>query len=177
MTNSNVTLAELLPKSPLNVGPALEKALSAGKSSVVPLSEFLTQTAEQRVRDVLNVPLLDIFVKGWGKYLPVLEAIRSTRTSKETAVVALFEHEISDVEHPELQIEWAGIRHPAISLDLELTATLHGASLEIKGGAIHSLEIGDVSVKMGLKYGETQLIPDWNSGTIKIPGRISMMAA
>jgi len=175
MNSLNVNIAELLPSRSLNVATALEKSFG-GKKDSVPLSEFLAQSAEAKVREVLNVPLLDVFVKAWGKYVVVLEAIQSTRTSREAAVVTLYEHEITDVEHPELQIEWAGIRHPAIRFTLEITATLGGANLEVKGGAIRSVEVGDVSLKMALSFADTKLLPDWDLGPMKVPGRFAFNA-
>jgi len=175
MNSLDVKIAELLPSRSLNVATALEKSFG-GKKNSVPLSDFLAQSAEAKVREVLNVPLLDVFVKAWGKYAAVLEAIQSTRTSRETAVVTLYEHEITDVEHPELQIEWAGVRHPAIRFSLEISATLSGANLEVKDGAIRSVGVGDVSLKMALSYADTKLLPDWNSGPMKFPGRFAFNA-
>lgn len=172
---ADVTLKDLLPSSPLHLETALDKQFGAQKSWE-PVADQLVKTAEQRVRDVLDVRLLDIFVQAWGKSLDILQAIKET-SADPTAVenVALLEHTITDTEHPELNIEFLGQKLPVIRLDLDLSADVTGASLEIRHGAITSVECGDVCVQMGLSYDGAKLLPDWNEGPFKVLGKIALV--
>jgi len=174
MSDPGLTISDLLPMSPLHVEVALHKFFAEGKQEPVPLSSFFTHTAEKRVRDVLHIRLLDVFLEAWKQYRAVTEAVESTRASRSTAVVKVLEHEITVTQHPELQIQWAGKTYAALRLDLELTAVVHGANLEITAGTVRSVGVGDVSVRLGLKYKDSKLIPDWESEPVNIPGRVNL---
>jgi hypothetical protein len=68
-------------------------------------ADFLGNLAEKRVREVLNVSVLDILLRAWEKCRVVAEALEATRNSPGTTeMVELLEHEVATTEHPELYI-------------------------------------------------------------------------
>ena len=175
MSDVDVSLKDLLPKSSLNLGPAIEKQLDGQKSTWAPVADTVVKFAETRVRGVLDIKLLDIFLGAWSKSLDILEAIAETAKNPNAVEnVQLFEHTITDKEFPELKISFLGQKLPVIRLELDLSADLTGANLEIRRGGIASVELGDVTAQMSLLYQSTKLLPDWTEGPFNILGKIAV---
>jgi hypothetical protein len=175
MTDAAISLKDLLPKSSLNLGTAIEKKLDGQKSAWAPVADTVVKFAETRVRDVLDIKLLDIFLGAWSKSLDILEAIAATaRDPSAVENVQLFEHTITDKEYPELKIAFLGQKLSVIRLELDLSADLTGANLEIRRGGISSVEFGEVTTQLSLLCEDTKLLPDWSEGPFNILGKIAV---
>src|SRR5436190_19960729 len=102
-----------------------------------------------KIAELFNVELPDLLVSSWEKARELQEALEESRKSPdEVIVVDLAEHEITNEDHPYVEIRVAGMPvRKRIELKVHIVTALEGINLNIEAGTITEVQEGICDVK------------------------------
>jgi hypothetical protein len=169
MNLESVTLANLLPAGPMNLGEAFARVPAGNRPPLLVVSDALIEACEKELRKMLDIPLLEVMAGAWSSWLPVMEAMHKTSSSQDAVqLVEIGKHEVKVTEHPELELDWDKMISFKLRLDLKLTAIFKSVAISVRGGSIESVRPGSAELKASLLYGDKALLPEWSVGKLSL---------
>ena len=128
----------------------------------------------RQVSDLLNIDILEILARGWGKYSEFLEYLDKEKyPPDETVFVPLIEHKLISKHSPSLQLVINEKSLGKIEFDVNLEFLLKGAILKIRDGRIMGAKIGTVEGKGDVQYDGFKLF-EAESQPIGLPVNIDL---
>lgn len=166
------TLADLLPAKIDGLGDCVQAHLEARPGGLVTLAWGLIKfQAAGRIKDALNIDVLDMAAKAWAAARELHGyADASRHPAGEVEVTHLGKHSLTASVHPVLNIGFAGASFAPMRFTLVLTAEFLSAALSIQDGAIVAVAPGEASAAAVLKYGEVDLHKPLASRPLRLPG-------
>lgn len=126
-----------------------------------------------KVREALDIPLVSILGGAWQRYAQFEKYCDRERYPPDvTSVVPLANHTISSTLDPYVEIFADDVSIGRISLNVELSIALEGATLSIRDGKFRSLRLVRGNVGGKLSCGDVVLL-DLSSRQYELPGEIS----
>lgn len=185
MTDSEMTLQQLfaLPGKALppsarstlqssHVMAALKEALAKQSKSIK--WEAVSDVLVDKAVEILDVPLLDIFVGAWKKYREIEEFAEPGKyPPADTQLVALAEHTIKSEHHPYLEVLVKGVPVERINFTVTVALTLEGFILQIQDGKIKAIRTGALKGNGSLAL-ESAVVLEKDFGTVRLPGTFAL---
>ena len=124
----------------------IDRIEEAIKKSNPGLAELITAEALIRsLASLLDIPLWDVIDKAWtegklfDKYCDPENYDRN-----ELITIGLKDHEISSAHKPSIDVLLNGKKMDSIKFQIDLTLTLTGAVLQVRGGDIEEIRAGQI---------------------------------
>ena len=123
--------------------------------------------------ELLDVSLMDIIVRAWNsnnlfeKYLDPEKYDPS-----KPVLISLKKHSITSTHAPRIDINMNGSRLGQIDFEIDLTLTLEGVILELRGGELREIRTGQL-VGSGTLKCEKLVLLKRSTGAIDVPGKIT----
>ncbi len=128
----------------------------------------------EKVKDLLNINVVDIMVKAWNKYGELLKYTDKEKYPPDVSVlVPLVEHKIKSEHKPYLEILINDKSIGKINFNINISLTLKGIILKIQDGKIKEIKTGSCKGKGILKL-EDFVIMEKESESISLPGSINL---
>ena len=124
----------------------IDRIKEAIEDSNPSLAEFITAEALIRsLASLLDIPLWDVIDKIWTKgKLFDKYCDPENYDPNERIIIGLKDHEISSEHKPSIDVLLNGKKINSIEFQLDVTLTLTGAVLHVRGGDIEELQAGQV---------------------------------
>ena len=162
-------VAELEPGLP--VGRVEEAVRKANAGRPLPISSTALVGA---VGGLLNVPLLDIFVRAWNEGKLFEKYLDPDRYDPDEVItITLKRHEISSTHRPKIDIVLNGKTIDSLDFELDVTLTLDGVMLQVQGGNIREVRSGRVKGKGTLKC-EDLIVFRRETEAMELPGKLKL---
>jgi hypothetical protein len=122
------------------------------------------------IGQLLDFSLLDIMVRAWNennlfeKYLDP-----DKYDPREPVFISLRKHKISSSHSPHVDVILNGQKLGQIDFSIDVSLTLEGIILELRGGQLREIRFGNMKGRGTLKC-EGLVLLKRDTGTIKIPG-------
>lgn len=135
----------LLRRSPRPNWDHLEKAMAATSPVRVLRWGAVLREVAARTAELLDIELSDLVVGAWQKSEELARYADPERTpSDETVVTEIAESTVELDYHPSLTVLVNAARLPDVALDIDLSLTVKGLSLTIRGGEIRRMRTGSM---------------------------------
>jgi hypothetical protein len=151
----------------------IDRIKEAIEDSNPSLAKFITAEALIRsLASLLDIPLWDVIDKVWtegklfDKYCDPENYDRN-----ELITIGLKDHEISSEHKPSIEVLLNGKKIGSIEFQLDVTLTLTGAVLHVRGGDIEELQAGQIQGSATLAYEEVELLIR-KTEKMDLPGKI-----
>jgi hypothetical protein len=169
-----------------------KKAMSSKKMKNTEISKSVTKLKETLAKEVkifwpaacaimlkkilgtINIKLADFLVNAWNKYREIEQYTDPKKYPPDkTYMVPLAEHVVKSVFTPKLGICVNNQQVTELSFTIEVSLTLGGVILEIKGGKIMKLHTGSCK-GAGNIYCEGMMIISQKTSPFTLPDEISL---
>jgi len=129
------------------------------------------------VRELLDVPVTDVFVGAWERARDLKAAIQKTRELADASeLVPLLGHTITSEHRPYVEIVKDDVAIARLVFPLTLEFRLEGVVLRVRKGRVSEILAGTVKVKATMKFGDF-VIFEKALTPIPIPGALSLSRA
>ena len=167
LTDGSGTLTSSLPIEPLVTAVNLAAAGLSGRESA-----GLEQTLRSAIDEALHIDLNSVLGGAWARVTAVGTAMKATAADPASvAIVPLLDHSVTSRHAPHLDLIHAGQSLAQLTIDIVLTLTLKGLTLDVRGGRIVGAKSGYVVAEAMFSFlGQT--LAKKTSEPIHLPGSI-----
>lgn len=121
---------------------------------------------------LLNIPLQDIIVRAWNEGKLFEKYLDPEKYDPDESIsIVLKNHDVTSSHAPKIDVELNGAKIDSIDFQLDLTLTLEGVSLQIRGGRIREIQAGRIKGVGTLKC-EGRILFTRETETMDLPGTI-----
>ncbi len=145
-----------------------------GKKSKLIKWDVVRDVFEEKAVEMLDLPLLNVFLQSWRKYKEILEfADPEKYPANETNEVSLADHTMKVEHKPYLQVTYRGVPVKKIEFTLEAELKLQAVILRIQSGKIMAIQAGAVTGKGALLL-EQKSVMEKTFGSYDLAGSIDL---
>ena len=149
---------------------SIKKAIKKSKKNyAVPIA---TGALLGAIAALLNIPLRDIIERAWnegGLFKNYLDPEKYD--PDESISIVLKNHDVTSSHEPKIDVLLNGDKIDSIDFQLDLTLTIEGVILHIKGGRIREIQAGRIKGSATLKC-ENLILFTRETETMDLPGTI-----
>jgi hypothetical protein len=134
----------------------------------------LSGKIEEKIDDLLDIPIPDILGRAWKKYKELLKYTDREKYPPEvTSMVNLYDHTVKSEHNPYLEVKINEKLIGKIDFHIVLSLAIKGILLKIQDGKIIEITTGTIKGKGTVKC-EDYLILEKESETFNLPGSIDL---